>query len=222
METGDPKRKEKTLKECIESLETLFKSYKKDSEFNYQLEVENSEFNILKKHFLIEEGCDEYSLPMPKIENQNFKRYIKTADGKVFDMEKIKKAIIDETYYNNYHDWELKREFKDTLSLYYKATGTENALSDQVGRECNFGVTLNCDSDVYEESDSLEELCDEFILIAPYRFRNPKTSTELEKDFNEMVSFYTCKDDYIYGAIWTKEGLKYIAKTNEEGELEVL
>lgn len=38
-----------TIKECINRLETLFKSYSKDSEFNYQLSVSDSPFNQLKK-----------------------------------------------------------------------------------------------------------------------------------------------------------------------------
>lgn len=38
-----------TIKECINRLETLFRSYSKDSEFNYQLSVSDSPFNQLKK-----------------------------------------------------------------------------------------------------------------------------------------------------------------------------
>lgn len=71
-------------------------------------------------------------------------------------------------------------------------------------------------------ADTIEELCDEFVLVAPYRFRRPKTATELEKDFEEMKYFYTDKDDTIYGAIWTDKGLIYAAKMNEKGELELL
>ena len=49
MNTADPNKKELTTEECISSLETLFKAYQKDSEFNYQLSVSNSPFNLLKK-----------------------------------------------------------------------------------------------------------------------------------------------------------------------------
>lgn len=49
MNTADPNKKELTAEECISSLETLFKAYQKDSEFNYQLNVSNSPFNLLKK-----------------------------------------------------------------------------------------------------------------------------------------------------------------------------
>lgn len=48
--TGLEKRRTKGIQECISSLETLFKYYKNDSEFNYQLEVSNSPFNLIKKY----------------------------------------------------------------------------------------------------------------------------------------------------------------------------
>lgn len=38
----------KTIEECLLGLETLFKAYRNDSEFNYQLSSSNSEFNQLK------------------------------------------------------------------------------------------------------------------------------------------------------------------------------
>lgn len=55
-------KKEKTLRECIESLECLFKAYQKDSEFNYQLSVDDSPFNILKRAVLEQERSMSSSL----------------------------------------------------------------------------------------------------------------------------------------------------------------
>lgn len=43
------KKEPLTIEESISRLETLFKSYQKDSEFNYQLNVSDSPFNQLKK-----------------------------------------------------------------------------------------------------------------------------------------------------------------------------
>jgi len=81
--------------------------------------------------------------------------------------------------------------------------------------------------EIIKQADTIEELCDEFILVAPYRFRRPKTATELEKDFEEMKYFYTDKNDTIYGAIWIELDngamrLEPVAKMNEKGELELL
>ena len=72
---------------------------------------------------------------------------------------------------------------------------------------------------IIQQSDTIEELMDEFVLVDPYRFRKPKTATELDKDLEEMKDFYKAKDDKIYGAIWVKSGLKYVAKMNNKGKL---
>ena len=45
----DNKQLRKTITECLQCLETLFKAYQQDSEFNYQLVNELSAFNQLKK-----------------------------------------------------------------------------------------------------------------------------------------------------------------------------
>jgi len=43
--------KRQSVEEAIKRLENLFNSYKKDSEFNYQLNVNDSPFNIIKNYF---------------------------------------------------------------------------------------------------------------------------------------------------------------------------
>lgn len=82
--------------------------------------------------------------------------------------------------------------------------------------------TINHDwvakKDVINQADNLDELCDDFVLVAPYRFKRPKTAGELDKDFEEMRYFYTDKDDTIYGSIWVGATLKAVAKWNREQE----
>lgn len=59
-----------------------------------------------------------------------------------------------------------------------------------------------------KQADTIEELCDEFVIIAddkPY-IRVPAGNTNFQT----------------YGAIWTDKGLIYVAKMNEKGELELL
>ena len=75
------------------------------------------------------------------------------------------------------------------------------------------------ENDVIKESDNPEDLCDEFVWVTPegeHRIK-PKTGDAL---------WYLCCDykqgHQIYGAIWTDRGLKYVAKINEKGELELL
>lgn len=93
---------------------------------------------------------------------------------------------------------------------------TEKYLKE-TGEECYIPK-----NEIIKQADTIEELCDEFVLVNEYRFKKPKTATELEKDFDEMKNFYTTKDDKIYSAIWTDKGLIYVAKMNDKGELELL
>lgn len=77
--------------------------------------------------------------------------------------------------------------------------------------------------ELHRLADTIEELCDDFVLVAPYRFKRPKTAGELDKDFEEMRYFYTDKDDTIYGSIWDGPTLKAVAKWNrEQGEWDLL
>lgn len=68
------------------------------------------------------------------------------------------------------------------------------------------------------KSESLEELCDEFIYDYGKdkdRFKNDKLALKILKaNNNDKVN--------IYGCIWCEFGLKYIAKLNSKGELELL
>ena len=74
--------------------------------------------------------------------------------------------------------------------------------------------TINHDwvaqKDVIKQADTIEELCDEFISVRDNwhdhwdNFEEPRT---------------LCSESDVYGAIWTKWGLKYVAKMNEDGVL---
>lgn len=73
-------------------------------------------------------------------------------------------------------------------------------------------------------ADTIEELCDEFIFVVT--FLNDK-GYWIVKDYEYAKKGITSyKEDKIeaacYGAIWTEWGLKYIAKFNNKGELELL
>lgn len=75
---------------------------------------------------------------------------------------------------------------------------------------------------VIKESDNLEDLCDEFVVVsntepANYR-RNWTLLDKAKEDYNEI----TCPKKELYGAIWTNTGLAYVAKLNENEELELI
>ena len=84
------------------------------------------------------------------------------------------------------------------------------------------------EDDIIKQSDTIEELCDEFVLIEPRGDGGEKYSLRDKKSFIEdyigyehidiVLSYYT-----IYGAIWVQgKGLIYVAKMNENGVLELI
>lgn len=75
-------------------------------------------------------------------------------------------------------------------------------------------VWLNC---ILNQSENLEELCDRFVVME-----------KEAKEVRNIVSFLayaklwaTCKYN-IYGSIWCEWGLKYVAKMNDKGKLELI
>ena len=72
-------------------------------------------------------------------------------------------------------------------------------------------------SQIIKQSDTIEELCDRYVVI--------------DKETKEVVNIVTflayaklwssCKYD-IYGAVWTDKGLIYVAKMNDKGDLELI
>ena len=90
--------------------------------------------------------------------------------------------------------------------------------------------------DVLKQADTIEELCDEVVIIYPDGSHSVSWCYDY-KSFYESIEGqvgnlgkmpYTKENlvEYeiyeIYGAIWTEWGLKYVAKMNEKGELELL
>ena len=92
-------------------------------------------------------------------------------------------------------------------------TGWEIASKPNVisfGQPHKFREQISKD-DVLKQADTIEELCDEFVV----------------EDRDEFAIFHNLKlakqtKGIIYGAIWTDKGLIYVAKMNEKGVLELL
>ena len=68
---------------------------------------------------------------------------------------------------------------------------------------------------VIKEADTIEELCDE-IIVMDEKGRYFFVSDKGAKDHEMYKKFY------VYGAIWTGKGLIYVAKMNDNGEVELL
>ena len=89
-------------------------------------------------------------------------------------------------------------------------------------------------SEVEKQANTILELCDRFVV----RFNNDKNLIEvhyrMEKDQNGWLFSNLFKTPVrhlsnfklfvyeIYGAIWIETGLKYVAKINDDGEMELL
>ena len=76
---------------------------------------------------------------------------------------------------------------------------------------------------IVKKSDTIEELCDEFIVVSSVSVLKPWKITKKWLKTLEQAKKYEPSDKcYIYGAIWTDKGLIYVAKMNGKGELELL
>ncbi len=95
----------------------------------------------------------------------------------------------------------------------YKVSGEEELYWVVKDKE---GITewLIPKCNVIKQVDTIEELCDEFVII------------DKSKPFRPELDYTPCsyRDKNIkkYGAIWTNKGLIYVAKLNEKGEFELL
>ena len=75
-------------------------------------------------------------------------------------------------------------------------------------------IVLSCN--ILKQSENLEELCDEIVGV-------DKTCENGHQLLRAIP--YKCANFWnggVYGAIWTSKGLIYVAKMNENGELELI
>lgn len=81
-------------------------------------------------------------------------------------------------------------------------------------------ITHCCDTDIIKEADTIEELCDEFVIEyrdgSKFISIHDNTDKFLIEHKDEIESGYIKN---VYGAIWTSKGLIYVAKMNSEGKL---
>ena len=70
---------------------------------------------------------------------------------------------------------------------------------------------------VIKQSENIEELCDRFVVM-------DKETKEVMNivSFLEYAKLWSYCKYNIYGAIWTDKGLIFVAKMNDEGDLELI
>ena len=111
--------------------------------------------------------------------------YIRTKDGRIAEVKE---------------NMAIKRCSENVLRLVYKDNRSI--------------CVLNGNDDIIKEADTIEELCDRFVVM-----------DKETKEVMNIVSFLayaklwsSCKYD-VYGAVWTDKGLIYVAKMNDKGDL---
>lgn len=106
----------------------------------------------------------------------------------------------------NYGIYALKKKLKHDIDVYVFVNEKDKVIKRY------YNVTI------IKEADTIEELCDEFIIKTRLGYQVYQSLVQLYA-FNYISKI---KDYEIFGAIWTDKGLIYVAKLNDKGELEVL
>ena len=93
---------------------------------------------------------------------------------------------------------------------------------DVCGKNCLFLFNKNFfyGREVLKQADTIEELCDGFVTVGNKHIVWDKQHC-LGLTFEQVKESYSTYHFKIYGAIWTDEGLIYVAKMNDKGELEL-
>ena len=111
--------------------------------------------------------------------------------------------------------YKVVKEDKDSFEL-------EGIFEKVMGCHCympksRLGAQLD-----YKQSDTIEELCDEFVVIYNESKKFTKPFTSFYSDIIGVLKEHDLSECKIYGAIWTDKGLIYVAKMNDKGVLELL
>lgn len=82
-------------------------------------------------------------------------------------------------------------------------------------------LSIDIAEEPIRESENIEDLCDEYVYV-----RNKpsleKPLTSLIRDISIIDKVRKKSNTTVYGCIWTEWGLKYVAKMNDKGELELI
>ena len=76
-------------------------------------------------------------------------------------------------------------------------------------------------NEIVDKADTIEELCDEFVIAYENGARIVYGDLEWAK-VKVMANSKIGIKSIIYGSIWTDKGLIYVAEMNDKGELELL
>ena len=78
-------------------------------------------------------------------------------------------------------------------------------------------LSIDMAEEPIREANTIEELCDRFVVID----KETKEVVNIVSFLAYAVLWSSCKYN-IYGAVWCEWGLKYVAKLDDKGELELI
>ena len=103
--------------------------------------------------------------------------------------------------------------------------GVYEVEKEECGFYCCKGLEMAIapyDEEVIKQSENLEELCDEFVKVDNSDNKPYRPFIIYGRSLGELNERQKCNES-LYGAIWVKgKGLIYVAKMNENGELELI
>ncbi len=86
---------------------------------------------------------------------------------------------------------------------------------------CKGRLTHCAECDIIKKADTIEELCDQFVFVDNFYLHEHRICHSLENAI-ALSKKHNVDIGTFRGAIWTSEGLQYVAKMNKEGKLELL
>ena len=104
--------------------------------------------------------------------------------------------------------------------LYFNLGETQNGIIVEYNYLGDgLDLAINYDA-IKNQADTIEELCDEIVEVIDGKAQ----VVYADISFNDLAiaKIRDKNNAIVYGAIWTDKGLIYVAKMNEEGELELI
>ena len=92
---------------------------------------------------------------------------------------------------------------------------------DKIIKEPNDYANKLVECPTLKIADTIEELCDQFVFVDNFYLHEHRVCHSFENAI-ALSKKHNVDIKTFRGAIWTEEGLVYVAKMNDKGELELL
>ena len=165
-------------------------------------------------------------------------RYIRTKDDKILDIDNTKECIYvirdtsvknTESRYVSYlwDNWKKYYLIDYQNCMLFSFDSAQNFIRKLMEANLKFQdlvIELSPHYEDCKQADTIEELCDE-IVIRHLTSKKPYIADEYQKTQilkDRQKAFVEYGVEEVKCAIWTDKGLIYVAKMNDEGELELI